>query len=200
MRQLLFSLGVAALSVAGSSARADVNLVTNGNFGTVTFAGWSTSDNSIFIHSSFNPPLDTYDAEFSGNGVLSQILTTVSGQPYTLSFSLLDQADFFGDNFTVDFGGFSTTITGDTAASYTPEVFSIPGADITGTSTTLSFQAITPLSDWNLDDVSVSQTAIPEAPAGAILASAVLMMLSLRMRGRLGVRQAWSVLPRGQHT
>jgi hypothetical protein len=187
-RTLLFSVGVALAAMAGQPAYATVNLVTNSNFGTGTFSGWSASDGSISIDSSLAPPSDSFDAQFGGNGLLSQVLTTISGQPYTLSFSLLDESGLNGDHFIVDFGGFSTTITGDTAAStYTPEVFSIPGADITSARTTLSFQAINPFSAWNLDDVSVTQNAIPEAPAGAILTGAVLLILSLRLRGRMGI-------------
>jgi hypothetical protein len=183
-------LGFALVATVGQPARATVNLVTNGNFGTGDFTGWQPSDGSILIDTSFAAPLDTYDAEFTGNGILSQVITTKVGQTYTLAFSLLDQAGFFGDSFNVGFGGFATTITGDMATTYTSESFSIPAADITSTSTTLSFQAINPQLAWDLDDVSVTppQTApIPEAPAGAILAGAVLMMLSLRLRGRSGM-------------
>jgi hypothetical protein len=66
---------------------------------------------------------------------------TISG------FALLDEAGFIGDTFTVSFGLFTTTITGDEAAApgdlpsfYTGISFTIPGSEIAGTSTTLSFQ------------------------------------------------------------
>jgi len=105
-------------------------------------------------------------------------------QAYTLSFSLLDEAGLNADTFVVNFGGFTTTITGDTAATYQPEVFSIAGSDITGTSTTLSFQGFNATQNWNLDDVSVIAAEVPEPPAGTILAGAVILTLSLRLRGR----------------
>jgi len=181
---LVLAAGVALAGLAWQPARA-ANLVVNGDFGTGDFTGWAQPiDPSIVIDTAFAPPLDSFDAMFTGGGTLSQLIPTTAGKGYALSFSLLDEAAFFLDTFTVSFGGFSTTIAGDTAASYQPEVFDIPGADVTGASTTLSFQG-TSLQAWNLADVTLSQTAIPEAPAGAILAAGVLMTLSLYRRGRL---------------
>ncbi len=178
----LLILGLALTGVAGQAARAD--LVTNGNFGTGDFTGWTRSDNSIVIDSSFTPVSDNYDASFTGSGTLSQGLTTVAGTEYTLSFSLLDEAGLFSDTFTVSFGGFSTTITGDTAGTYQTEVFQIPGSDIAG-GDTLSFQGYNPNANWNLGDVSVVPVvaAVPEPPAGAVLAGAMLMVVGFR-RGR----------------
>ena len=182
---LLF-LGLVLTGVAGQPVLAGTNLVTNGNFATGDFTGWSPSDGSILIDNSFPPPPDSFDAAFNGGGILSQLVPTTSGKAYTLSFSLRDEAGFFLDTFTVNFGGFSTVITGDTAGSYQSETFAIPGSDITGSSTTLSFQGSNPSAQsWNLDDVSVVAAAIPEVPTGAILGGAVLMMLSLRLRGRM---------------
>jgi hypothetical protein len=181
----LFILGLALTVFAGQSAWAD--LVSNGNFATGDFTGWDNSDGSIVIDSVFAPAGDTYDAAFTGDGTLSQNLATIASQEYTLSFSLLDEAGFFLDTFSVNFGAFSATITGDTADTYQTEVFDILGSDITTATTTLSFQGVNALgADWNLDDVSVVPvsvvTAVPEPATGAILAGAVSMMLSLRRR------------------
>ncbi len=182
----LFILGLALAGLFGQPARA--NLVINGNFATGDFSGWVNSDGSIVIDSVFVPPGDTFDAAFTGSGTLSQSIATTAGQEYTLSFSLLDEAGFFLDSFIVNFGGFSTTITGDTAPTYQTEVFDIPGADIVG-GDTLSFQGSNPSGqDWNLDDVSIVPvvSAIPEPRAVTILAGAGLIVLSLRLRGRVG--------------
>ena len=173
-------LGVALTGVSGQAVRADQ--VTNGSFATGNLTGWSASDNSIVIDTAFAPSSDIYDAAFSGIGILSQGLTTVAGTEYTLSFSVLDEAGYFLDTFTVNFGGFSATITGDTAGSYQTEVFDIPGSDIAG-GDTLSFQGSNPSGqNWNLDDVSVVPVvaAVPEPPAGAVLMGAMLMVVALR--------------------
>jgi hypothetical protein len=166
--------------IAGQAAWAD--LVTNGNFATGDFTGWTDSDGSIVIDTVYTPPYnsDGYDGAFTGSGILSQSLATTAGQEYTLSFSLLDEAGFFSDAFTVNFGVFSTTITGDTASTYQMEVFDIPGSDIAG-GDTLGFQGYSPSDqDWNLDDVSVVPSVVPEPPAGAVLATAMLMFVVLR--------------------
>jgi hypothetical protein len=174
-------LGLALTGIAGQAARAD--LVTNGNFETGDFTGWTDSDGSIVIDNTFTPPYnsDANDAAFTGDGILSQTLATTAGQEYTLSFSLLDEGNFFLDTFAVNFGGFSTTITGDTASSYQVEVFDIPGSDMLG-GDTLSFQGSDIAGqDWNLDDVSVVPvvTAVPEPPVGAVLGGAMLIMVGV---------------------
>ena len=176
-------LSLILTGVAGQAARAD--LVTNGNFATGDFTGWVTSDSSIVIDTFYTPPYnsDVYDAAFTGTGILSQVLATTAGMGYTLSFSVLDDSPFFLDTFTVTLGGFSAVVYGSDASSYTMETFNVPGSDILG-GDTLSFQGSALFGDWHLDDVSLVPTVAPEPPAGAILVGAVLMVLSLRRRGR----------------
>ena len=99
---------------------------------------------------------------------------------------------FSGDTFTVQFGGVSTTITGDEAAPpdklpsiYTTETFIVPALDIIGGATVLSFKGLNDPSlgiDWNLDDVSVTPSAVPE-PATWILLT--LAFGGLAIQGRV---------------
>ena len=185
----ILAVSFAVAGLAGQPARA--NLVVNPTFSTGSFTpGWSPSGASIEVQSgAFAPAADTFYASFTGSSdTLSQSIATTPGQAYTLSFSLLSEGSFFLDTFTVDFGTFSTSVAG-TAASggYQSEVFTIPGADITASSTALSFQGVNPsTSNWDLDDVSVvtKSTAAPEPPVGALLAGAALAMIALRRGGR----------------
>jgi hypothetical protein len=177
------ALGLALGGVTSHAAHA--NLITNGNFATGTLADWTNSDGSIVIDTADAPSPDTYDAAFTGSGTLSQAVATTPGQAYTLSFLLLDEAGYALDTFTVDFGGVSKTITDVLLATYLAESITVPGSDITSSTTTLSFQGTEPSGqDWNLDNVSVVQASVPEPPAGTILAAGALLLFGLNWRGR----------------
>jgi hypothetical protein len=155
------------------------------------FTGWTVTGDGISIDSVF-PATGNFDAAFGASsddpdpGILSQSIVTTPGTSYSLSFSLQDESGNPGNSFVISFGGYSATITGDAAAfSYTDESFLVPVGDITDISTTLSFQGINNDSDWNLDDVSVTQTSIPEPPMGLMLTAAALLVFSLaKVRAR----------------
>jgi hypothetical protein len=171
-----------AVALSGPAARA--NLVLNPGFETGDFTDWSVTGDGISIDTLF-PNTGCCDAAFTATttdpdaGVLSQTLSTMVGKSYTLSFAVLDEAGFSGDTFTIQFGGFSATITGDTAAPpgdlpslYTAETFAVPGADIVSGSTVLAFEGLSdPISgiNWNLDDASVTAVSTPEPSTWALL-------------------------------
>jgi hypothetical protein len=166
---------------------AATNLVLNPGFETGDFTDWTVTGDGVAIDNAF-PNTGCCDAVFTATttdpdaGVLSQTLSTEAGKSYTLSFAVLDEAGFSGDTFTVQFSGFGTTITGDEAAPpgnlpslYTAETFIVPALDISGGATVLSFKGLNDPSlgiDWNLDDVSVTASAVPEPPAWILLALA----------------------------
>ena len=191
---------VTALCVAlsaSSAAPSWANLVSNGGFETQNLdqnnnpipppPDWEITGDGIVIDTAF-PNTGTYDMSFGAAsndpnpGILSQSIATVPGQSYDLSFALLDQSGLPTNSFVVTFGGFSATITGGQAASYTTEAFDVPGTDITGSSTTLSFSGANDTSAWNLDDVFVSATAIPEPSTGLLVGISVVMGLSFAGR------------------
>lgn len=167
---------VTFLALASFAGPSMANLVGNPGFETGDFTDWTLTGDGISIDSVF-PHTGTYDAAFSAlsadpnAGVLSQALTTTTGQGYTIGFALMDEAGFSSDTFTIGFGAFTTTVTGDMAPStYVVFAFTAPGADISSTITTLSFQGLQTLptnQDWNLDDVSV--TGVPEPATWALL-------------------------------
>jgi hypothetical protein len=202
-KTLAAAVAAGFVTVSAGGARAD--LVTNGNFATGDFTGWTVVGDGISIDTAFANTGDTYDASFSAMtgepnaGILSQQITTTPGASYNLSFALLDEAGYSFDTFTVSFGGFTATITGDQASGgYALVPFSIPGADITSTSTTLSFQGMNSLSaDWNLDDVSLTpanMAGIPGPVAGAglpgIIFASIGLLLWLRWHRKPGLSAA----------
>jgi hypothetical protein len=180
--RILFFVGMAAAVFANAPARA--NLVTNGGFETGDFTGWDPPGAGILIDQVF-PADGLYDAAFSDTGTLSQSIATTPGTGYSLTFSLLDESGFPLDSFTAAFGSFSVTVSGDTALPYTSESFLVPGSDITGSSTLLSFQGTNLFADWNLDDVSVVSTAIPEPSSGMLLMAAGVLAFSFTARRRM---------------
>jgi hypothetical protein len=179
-------LAIAASAPARAALVQNGNFAANGGVGSSDFTGWTDSDGSIQVDSTFAAPGDTFDAAFTGTGTLSQSIVTSAGDSYTLSFLLFDESGFVGDSFTVGFGAFSTTITGDTAAAYTAESFLVPGVDIIGSLTTLSFQGFNLSSDWNLDDVSVTPVtaSIPEPGSAALVLAALTIGTVLTGRPR----------------
>jgi hypothetical protein len=197
---LLIGLGILSIDRANAAS-----LVTNGGFETGDFTGWAAAGDGIAIDSVF-PNTGNYDAVFGADaldltpGTLSQTITTTPGGTYALSFALLDEAGLSGDSFTVSFGTFTTTITGDQAAppgnlpssenGYTGESFTVPGADIVSSSTSLIFEGLNdPESgiDWNLDDVALSCTdnctigpsPTPVPPALSLFATALILWLGM---------------------
>jgi hypothetical protein len=176
-----------ALAAVISGPAAAANLVLNPGFETGDFINWSVSGDGIAIDNVF-PNTGCCDAALTATttdpdaGVLSQILSTEAGKSYTLSFAVLDEAGFNGDTFTVQFGAFNATITGDEAAPpgdlpslYTAMTFIVPAADIVSGPTVLSFKGFNDPSlgiDWNLDNVSVTAAAVPEPATWILLALA----------------------------
>ena len=192
------ALCLSAFIASGSQARA--NLVFNPGFETennpVTAPppSWSSSGSGIVVDTGF-ANTGTYDVAFGASpldpspGTLSQLITTVPATSYNLSFAILDEIGSSNNTFTVNFGTFSATITGDQAApGYVIENFTVLGSAITGTSTLLSFQGLNGASAWNLDDVSITTATIPE-PAGAsllgVLALSGLVLTSRRRKSQI---------------
>jgi len=163
------------LTLIGWTGTANANSLSNPGFETGALDPWIGSGalvDSVFPHAGI------YDAALSTvtNGpaaTLSQAVPTVPGSAYLLNLFLLDQAFSPFDTFTVSFGGFSTTVTGDaafdgsTVNNYAAQSFAVPGSAITAATTTLLFSAVNPNAAFNVDDVVLLPVvrAVPE-PAG----------------------------------
>jgi hypothetical protein len=208
-RTLLIALCLGLVTITGGRAQAD--LVVNGGFEMQTPAGcqtaanpspcdvpppgWTITGDGVSIDTVF-PNSGTYDIAFATGstdpniGMLSQSITTTLGQNYTLTFFVVDEAGFPLNTFTVSYGGFTATITGDQAPfAYTEESFTVPGAGAAN----LVFEGINDPAAWNLDDVSLNlqSTGVPEPADIALLGTALILWVGLVLPGRL--RKPWRV-------
>jgi hypothetical protein len=202
-RTLLIALCLGLVAICGGRARAD--LVVNGGFEMQTPAGcqtpanpsncdvpppgWMVTGDGVSVDTVF-PHTGTYDIAFAtpstdpNVGMLSQAITTTLGQNYTLTFFVVDESGITLNTFTVSYGGFTATITGDQAPfAYTEESFTVPGAGAAN----LVFEGINDPAAWNLDDVSLSlqSTGVPEPADIALLGTALILWLGLFLPGRL---------------
>jgi len=199
MKRLLF-LSLAALTISGLAQADGINLVTNGSFeegagGIGSFDGWQTvlGDAATFVDSTGETGIHPnqasdglWSAYFgstndSGGSLIFQILPTIIGRSYLLSFDVAnDNGDLPPSN------AFVAALDGN------PVFFAVnlPEQDYTrkqiqfvaaGNGTELRFAAFNDQSYVQLDRVSVS--AVPEP------ATLVLLLLAALPMGRVVTRR-----------
>jgi len=196
MRTLLATFFLAAtlpvLSHAGvvSCTSVPANLVANCGFETGDFTSWITGDNAGFngVSTGFDgylPNTGTYFAYLGPVGsddTLSQILATIPGVTYTISWYLGSDGGTPND-FSATWGGtsiFSQTNLPGTDGGYNLYTFSEVA---TSNSTNLTFGFRDDPGYLALDDVSVtSGSSAPEPGALALLSAGLLGMALLRRR------------------
>ena len=146
------------------------NLVTNGNFATDSFSGWTLGGNSTSSY--FGPEIfiDT-DAEGGSNyaagmgsvgsdGTLSQTIATTAGQTYTLSFWLQNEASGTNDFKAIWNGQTLLSLSKAAQSGYTEYTYTVTA---TGSTTTLEFSAANGPSQWDLDNISLTANSTPPA-------------------------------------
>ncbi len=100
-------VGIAVILTAAVSSSASADLVTNGNFSGCsghTCTGWTftrAASGTVFFYSAGSA---FFGAEDTSDDEISQTLSTVPGQLYTVSFSLVVGDPRTNQNFSVDFG------------------------------------------------------------------------------------------------
>ena len=162
----------AAVSCLASSALAQ-NTVVNGGFES-GFAGWTVNDPSNFTVVGTDPAFAHSGSNYAalgatpGNGSLSQVLNTVAGTTYTLSFWLANNVALPTNFFQALVNGavvFTTTSPPFTnSGAY--QLITISGILATGPTTTLAFQYRHDPDFWRLDDVAFVGPAGAGVPEG----------------------------------
>lgn len=184
------------------SAWATPFVLANGNFaapagtyttyagGSTTIAGWTVTGASVDLIGSYwqAPPGGGQSVDLDGNarGGLTQTLTTVANQAYTISFYLSGNPDETSTKkLMVSAGGesqeFSYTTGSNTTINmnYVPETFTFTA---TGTATLLSFTSEDAVdSAWGPVIANVTGVAIPE-PLSILLFGTALAGLGLVRR------------------
>lgn len=194
--------GVAlAIGLAATGAHA-ANIVTNGNFDAdspaagVAPASWTLTQaagGSDF----FVGPGPTYEAYSSPNSAnfgatgstddeLSQVLTTVPGQVYTITFELAHDSTNEQNDFSAWFGGTEgVSLVNADQFNYTLETFTTTA---TSTSTLLAFYGRDVPAWYDLDDVSVVTGSVPEPATWALMLLGIGGLgAMMRSRGRLAI-------------
>jgi hypothetical protein len=149
---------------------------------------------SAFAHSGNNYAFLGHPSP--GTGSLSQALTTVIGQSYTLSFWLANDITTglpSGNSFSVFFGGVATSFSLTNQGAFGYAQFTISGLVATSTSSLLEFRYFHNNDFWRLDDISVEAQGVPEAFATIWLALPAFGLLGLAQFSRSRTRKSVAV-------
>jgi hypothetical protein len=191
IRVLLATAAIALVAVAANPAKADI--VTNGDFATGDFTGWSLtgdlSGGSVVTHTdNVSQPTGPGNGNMAALGTfggilnVSQTIATKAGQTYDLSFFLeVGDGSVAPDSFNTlvngaDVSGLSISNSGATGWDELDAQFTASGS-----ATTLDFQVSNDASFFNVADVSVD---VPEPSSLALLMVGIVGLVGYTVRRR----------------
>lgn len=181
-------LAAVMLSSFAVFAHAATELVTNGNFETGTFAGWTKSGNTSLSDVIANTTTSNHSFLWRSGATgspasISQLLTTVAGGTYDLSFDIYSSGVSASNpasvSFSVLFNGVNIYSFQNTTTPWTHLTFSNLVA--TGAQTELKFSSRNDPSFTRLDNVSV-MAAVPEPETYAMLLAGMGVMAAVARR------------------
>jgi hypothetical protein len=176
MNLLKRALLASGIALAALSTSANANLVTNGDFNTGDFSGWTLAGDlsytSIRDHSAWLGPI-------FGAGILSQDFATSAGATYDVSFTLMSTGSASPGYFDVFFGNSLLFSTANTALPLETHTFD---AVASGASTTLRFVYFNVPDYYVLGHVSVSPVPEPSEMALMLVGSGLLLVAIQRKR------------------
>jgi hypothetical protein len=174
----------AALS---ASMAAHANLVSNGDFETGDFSGWTTSIDPVFDGvDSAAPQAGTFAAFFGNPGgisTISQTLATEAGRKYDISFWLMAEADANGtaapNSFSFDWDGApgAPALVDTGPFGYTQFTYQLVASSA---STTIAFSFSDTPAFWDFDTVAVA--VVPEPGDVALMLGGLGLMVAVQRR------------------